>query len=237
VFPIASPPFRLEHPFATTCSLNDKREIAGSTRPAGDGSDEQEALKSLGARQINRVPGTGHRPRATRPTDSLGSEQTRTMSLIGIARVSDQTARQCSSSGSRLQSDSLYDERIHHRGHHVGYVVRFSIVFICIFNFVAVPRDELISGGGWVWVVPELSPCKLSLSCYRCHESPAAYITSNFGPCLTESYTGFPLTSAGVFTTFYNNLPLFQNDRYVAVIATLGTVSPCRVPAHQNSEF
>jgi hypothetical protein len=38
---------------------------------------------------------------------------------------------------------------------------------------------------------------------------------------------GIPLTSSGVFTSFYNNQPGFKHDRYIAVIGTLGTVSFC----------
>jgi len=37
---------------------------------------------------------------------------------------------------------------------------------------------------------------------------------------------GFPVASAGVFTAYYSNHPLFKDDRkYLAVIGTLGTVS------------
>jgi hypothetical protein len=46
---------------------------------------------------------------------------------------------------------------------------------------------------------------------------------------------GIPLTSSGVFTSFYNNQPGFKHDRYIAVIGTLGTVSLPRRPTCQVS--
>jgi hypothetical protein len=42
-------------------------------------------------------------------------------------------------------------------------------------------------------------------------------------------HAGFPLTSSGVFTTFYNKQDKFASNAYIAVIGTLGTVSDCTV--------